>query len=207
MSKLLPGVWWRGFICGCYFTRSFDIAWCPWDNGSRGVKIENINLLKPCYLIWCRWTIKNGINWIINVAVISPQVCMHSGHHTGFRAFIEPNHSWYGASLQQMLQVPTVTIYVIRFYPPRVSGISIAPAVGQRCHHASCYIGGNNRSSVVLNRVILVIIKHRYMVSGVGFFSWSRVNHSCKEISTQTLKKFFFWGGMLVFLCRMPSWI
>ena len=64
-----------------------------------------------------------------------------------------------------------VTIYVIRFYPPRVSGISIAPAVGQRCRYASRYIGGNSRSSVVLNRGILATIKHRYMVSGVAFFS------------------------------------
>ena len=55
-----------------------------------------------------------------------------------------------------------VMIYVIRFYPPRLSGISIAPAVGQRCYHASRYIGGNNRSSVVLNRGILATIKHRY---------------------------------------------
>ena len=51
-----------------------------------------------------------------------------------------------------------VTIYVIRFYPPRVSEISIAPSVGQRCHHASRCIGGNNRSSVVLNRGILATI-------------------------------------------------
>ena len=58
--------------------------------------------------------------------------------------------------------VLNVTIYVIRFYPPRVSGISIAPSVGQRCYHASRYIGGNNRSSVVLNRGILATIKHRY---------------------------------------------
>ena len=64
-----------------------------------------------------------------------------------------------------------VTIYVIRFYPPRLSGISIAPAVGRRCHHASRYIGGNNRSSVVLNRGILATIKHRYMVSEVGFLA------------------------------------
>ena len=79
----------------------------------------------------------------------------------GSRWFCGFSHVWRMYMLIKSWE--TVTIYyVIRFYPTRVSGISIAPAVGQRCHLASRDIGGNNRSSVVLNRGILATIKHCY---------------------------------------------